>query len=96
MNEVLEIRVLKKAQHSMSPSALGALLAEDEMACGLPMLVDNAADAVRLLGLRGSQVSSLEAALSRGGLWKGIANRGLLVAEGENVCVRLAAQSAAA
>ena len=68
----LEIRALASAaQRNMSPTQLAALLAESEMALGMPCVVDSVGEAARLLGLTDRQCAALQDTLSRGGLWKG-------------------------
>lgn len=85
---MIEIRALKSAsQKNMSPAALAALLAESDMALGLPCIVDSVGEAVRLLDLTDRQCAALQDTLSRGGMWKGQAAE-------QPVAVRSAAKEA--
>ncbi|MET4686275.1 hypothetical protein [Sinorhizobium fredii] len=85
----VEIRTLKSAaQQRMSPTALASLLAESEMALGLPCVVASIGEAVRLLGLTDKQCEALQSTLARGGLWKGMDHK-----EAQLCCIRLAAEA---
>lgn len=91
---MIEIRALKSAsQKNMSPAALAALLAESDMALGLPCIVDSVGEAVRLLDLTDRQCAALQDTLSRGGVWKGQDRSGTVAAKGNRVAVRLATEA---
>lgn len=88
---MIEIRALKSAsQKNMSPTRLASLLAEGEMACGLPCVVDGVVEAVRLLGLNGRECALLESAIAQGRMWKGQDRSGRVAGKSDKVCVRRA------
>lgn len=87
---MLEIRALRSFQRNMNKADLAALLAEDEMACGLPCVVESVGEAAKLLGLNSAQAANLERALSTNAIWKGVDRSGALVDHEGAVCIRRA------